>query len=35
MKAWPAPLRRGDRVQLAAASSALQPDALMRLESGI
>jgi muramoyltetrapeptide carboxypeptidase len=35
MNAWPAPLRRGDRVQLAAASSALQPDALTRLESGI
>ena len=35
MKAWPAPLRRGDRVQLAAASSALQPDALERLQGGI
>jgi len=35
MNAWPAPLRRGDRVQLAAASSALQPDALARLEGGI
>ena len=35
MNAWPAPLRRGDRVQLAAASSALQPDALERLQGGI
>jgi muramoyltetrapeptide carboxypeptidase len=35
MTRWPAPLRRGDRVQLAAASSALQADALERLEGGI
>jgi muramoyltetrapeptide carboxypeptidase len=35
MNAWPAPLRRGDRVQLAAASSALQADALERLQGGI
>ena len=35
MTAWPAPLRRGDRVQLAAASSALQTDALERLQGGI
>ena len=35
MNAWPSPLRRGDRVQLAAASSALQADALERLEAGI
>ena len=35
MSRWPAPLRRGDRVQLAAASSALQADALERLEGGI
>ncbi|QCH15746.1 LD-carboxypeptidase [Synechococcus sp. CB0101] len=35
MTLWPAPLRRGDRVQLAAASSALQADALQRLEGGI
>ena len=35
MNAWPAPLRRGNRVQLAAASSALQADALARLEAGI
>ena len=35
MNGWPAPLRRGDRVQLAAASSALQADALERLEAGI
>ena len=35
MNAWPSPLRRGDRVQLAAASSALQADALERLQGGI
>jgi len=35
MNAWPAPLRRGNRVQLAAASSALQADAVERLEAGI
>ena len=35
MTSWPAPLRRGDRVQLAAASSALQADAVERLEGGI
>ena len=35
MSSWPAPLRRGDRVQLAAASSALQAGALERLEGGI
>ena len=35
MTTWPAPLRRGDRVQLAAASSALQADALERLQGGI
>jgi muramoyltetrapeptide carboxypeptidase len=35
MSAWPLPLQRGDHVQLAAASSALQPDALERLEAGI
>lgn len=33
--AWPPPLRRGDRVQLAAASSALDPEALARLEAGM
>ena len=35
MKAWPRPLRPGDRVQLAAASSALQPEAQQRLEAGM
>jgi muramoyltetrapeptide carboxypeptidase len=35
MSAWPPPLRAGDRVQLAAASSALQADALERMEAGI
>ena len=35
MSTWPAPLRTGDRVQLAAASSALQADALERMEAGI
>jgi muramoyltetrapeptide carboxypeptidase len=35
MSAWPSPLRRDDRVQLAAASSALQADALERLQGGI
>ena len=35
MNAWPLPLQPGDRVQLAAASSALQADALERLEAGI
>ena len=35
MSVWPAPLQAGDQVQLAAASSALQPDALERMESGI
>ena len=34
MSSWPRPLRAGDRVQLAAASSALQPDALERLQAG-
>lgn len=33
--AWPAPLHAGDRVQLAAASSALDTAALDRLEAGI
>ncbi|MEN9496060.1 MAG: LD-carboxypeptidase [Synechococcaceae bacterium WB4_1_0192] len=33
--AWPAPLRSGDRVQLAATSSALDTTALTRLEAGI
>lgn len=32
---WPRPLQAGDRVQLAAASSALQGDAISRLEAGI
>ena len=35
MSVWPAPLQAGDQVQLAAASSALQPDALERMEAGI
>jgi muramoyltetrapeptide carboxypeptidase len=35
MTRWPAPLSSGDRVQLAAASSALHPEALTRLEAGI
>ncbi|MGA0363542.1 MAG: S66 peptidase family protein [Vulcanococcus sp.] len=34
-RAWPRPLQAGDRVQLAAASSALQGDAISRLEAGI
>jgi len=32
---WPQPLQSGDRVQLAAASSALQGEAISRLEAGI
>ena len=32
---WPQPLQPGDRVQLAAASSALDPDALERLQAGM
>ena len=32
---WPQPLKPGDRVQLAAASSALDPDALERLQAGM
>ncbi len=32
---WPRPLQAGDRVQLAAASSGLQGDAISRLEAGI
>ena len=32
---WPSPLQAGDRVQLAAASSALQGEAISRLEAGI
>ena len=32
---WPSPLQIGDRVQLVAASSALQPEALERLTAGI
>ena len=32
---WPRSLQAGDRVQLAAASSALQGDAISRLEAGI
>lgn len=35
MSPQPQPLQPGDRVQLAAASSALQPEALERLEAGI
>jgi muramoyltetrapeptide carboxypeptidase len=35
MSRQPQPLQPGDRVQLAAASSALQPEALERLEAGI
>ncbi len=35
MSLWPAPLQPGDRVQLAAASSALQSEAIERLEGGI
>ena len=35
MNAWPEPLKAGDLVQVAAASSALQPDALERMEAGI
>jgi len=35
MSPWPAPLQPGDRVQLAAASSALQSEAIERLEGGI
>ena len=35
VRAWPRPLQAGDRVQLAAASSALQGDAISRLEAGI
>ena len=35
MTGWPRPLDPGDRVQLAAASSALQDDALERLARGI
>ena len=35
MSPWPRPLRSGDRVQLAAASSALAPEAQARLESGM
>jgi len=35
MSTWPAPLQAGDRVQLAAASSALHHEALQRLEAGI
>jgi muramoyltetrapeptide carboxypeptidase len=35
MSSWPRPLRHGDHVQLAAASSALQPEALERLQGGI
>lgn len=31
---WPQPLQPGDRVGLAAASSALEPEALQRLEAG-
>ena len=34
-RAWPRPLQAGDRVQLAAASSGLQGDAISRLEAGI
>jgi muramoyltetrapeptide carboxypeptidase len=34
-RAWPRLLQAGDRVQLAAASSALQGDAISRLEAGI
>lgn len=32
---WPRPLQAGDRVQLAAASSALQGEAISRLDAGI
>ncbi|MEB3165807.1 MAG: LD-carboxypeptidase [Cyanobacteriota bacterium] len=32
---WPLPLRSGDRVRLAAASSALDPAALERLQAGV
>ena len=32
---WPRPLQPGDHVQLAAASSALQGEAISRLEAGI
>ncbi|MFM8967854.1 MAG: LD-carboxypeptidase [Vulcanococcus sp.] len=35
MSPWPRPLQSGDRVQLAAASSALAPEAQARLESGM
>jgi muramoyltetrapeptide carboxypeptidase len=35
MSLWPAPLQPGDRVQPVAASSALQPEAIKRLEGGI
>jgi muramoyltetrapeptide carboxypeptidase len=34
MTPWPRPLQAGDAVQLAAASSALAPEALARLEAG-
>ena len=34
-RAWPQPLQPGDRVQLAAASSALDPEALARLQAGM
>ena len=33
--AWPQPLQRGDRVGLAAASSALADDSLQRLQAGV
>ena len=35
MSRWPHPLQAGDAVQLAAASSALAPEALARLEAGM
>ena len=35
MTLWPAPLQPGDRVQLAAASSALSSEAIERLDGGI
>ncbi|MEY4297906.1 MAG: hypothetical protein RLZZ423_1085 [Cyanobacteriota bacterium] len=34
-RSWPSPLQPGDRVQLAAASSALDADALERLQAGM
>lgn len=35
MSSWPRPLQSGDRVQLAAASSALAADALERMQAGV